>query len=84
METSKLLMIKFGNDEVILELVEETNGICKYQTTKYNYDLDADEKSTLTFTLELSPMTDQEKKKTVLYNMFYGKTPKQPTIPGHS
>lgn len=75
METPKKIIIKFSdNQEVSLDLVEEGEGACKFRATKYNCDLEQNEKSILTLSLELFPLSDEERKSVLLYSMFYGKT----------
>lgn len=75
MDIPKTFTIQFSDhQEVSLSLVEEAQGVLKYQATKYNCDLEKDEKYTLTISLELSPLKDEERKSALLYKMFYGKT----------
>ena len=76
MEINKPYIIKFSEGEeviVSLDFVEEKDGIKKFQTIKYDYDLLLDEKSVLTITVETSPLTIQEKAFTMHYDWFYGK-----------
>jgi hypothetical protein len=74
MAAEKIYVIQFSeNDHIDLELIEETTDKCVYKATKYNYDLELDEKSTVTFSIEVSPLTLKEKRSVLLYNMFRGK-----------
>ena len=76
MEINKPYIIKFSEGEeviVSLNFVEEKDGIKKFQTTKYEYDLFLDEKSVLTITVETSPLTVEEKAWTIRYDWFYRK-----------
>ena len=78
MAAEKIYAIQFSeNDQINCELVEETTDKCVYKATKYNYDLELDEKSSITFSIEVSPLTLKERKSVLIYKMFNGKT-----IPG--
>lgn len=73
MEDTNQFMIQFRNDEVILDLVEQTLEKSVYKVTRYNYDINAGDKSKLTITVETSPITDKEKRSVLFFNLFTGK-----------
>src|ERR1035437_3436098 len=74
METPKAFIIQFNNkDEARLELIESKDGVSIFQKVKYQNDLELNEKYTLTLNLVLTPLTKEEKKSVLLYNMFNGK-----------
>ena len=81
MAAEKIFAIQFSeNDQINLELVEETTEKCIYRAIKYNYDLELEEASTITFSLEVTPLTLKEKRSVLVYTMFCGKTSAGTTI----
>jgi hypothetical protein len=57
----KALTIKFDEKtDVVLNIVEDKKDTVIYRTVKHEYDLKTKEKSTLTITLEVSPLTEKE------------------------
>lgn len=73
MVADKTFTIQFAkDDDVVCELIEETPESSKYKVTKFNYDSDTCEKTILTITVELSPMTDKEKRSALFYKYFWG------------
>ena len=75
METEEPYILQLGEGrEITLEFVNETDGVFKFQATKYNTNLSLNEKSSITITLELSSLTDEERKSVLLYNMYNGKS----------
>ncbi len=77
MEELNKFGIQFSNELVIMELVKEEKGVSKYQLVRHLYDLDNDEHQTLTLTVDIAPVTNKEKRSTLLFNMFKGVTIKK-------
>ncbi len=74
MDAPKTYLITFNkNDDAELELIYETPSLCIYSSTKYSYDLENNEKSILKLLIEVSPLTDHERKICERNNHFYGK-----------
>jgi hypothetical protein len=73
MEIPLIYTIKFANQLVSLELIDETPQMLTYKTTVYEYDLERNEKAALTFRMVLTQMTEEEKKQKLIRDMFYGK-----------
>ena len=76
MEPDKTYMLKFGVDqEIIFDLYQEKDGILTYRKANYHYDIEKNEKSTLTMQVEIKPLTELERKNVRQYNEFCERNP---------
>ena len=76
MEADKTYMLQFGVDQqIIFDLYEEKDGVLSYRKTNYHYDIEKNEKSTLTMQVEIKPLTEQERKDVRRYNEFCERNP---------
>ncbi|HWY12123.1 MAG TPA: hypothetical protein VN026_12400 [Bacteroidia bacterium] len=72
---NEVFTIQFEKDtDVHLELIGEMDGAVIYRTIKTDYDLEREEKSKLTLLVEISPLSEQHKKRLLLHKQFHGKT----------
>ncbi|OFY85381.1 MAG: hypothetical protein A3F72_03700 [Bacteroidetes bacterium RIFCSPLOWO2_12_FULL_35_15] len=61
------------NDNIVLEKVNEENGVAKFRAIRHYYDLETDEVQKLIVVVEVSPLTDIQRIKETLYQKYYGK-----------
>jgi hypothetical protein len=74
MDTPKSITLQFECcQDVELKFLKEIRGRRFYEETKREYDLQLGESSTLTIMLEVRPMTDIERRSTLLRNAFLRK-----------
>lgn len=61
-----------ANDNIILERVGDENGVVKFRAIRHYYDLNANEVQKLIVVVEVSPLTDVQRIKEILYKKYYG------------
>lgn len=61
-----------ANDNIILEKVNEENGVVKFRAIRHYYDLEENEVQKLIVVVEVSSLTDVQRIKEMLYKKYYG------------